>query len=292
MGFVQTLKTGVLTMRRSFGVLRTHPKLLDFPLLSAISLLVFFVGGVIALSIFAVVSGVGTEIMGGYWWLGTVAVGYFVAAVLSTYFNAALVHETTRALRGEVPSISSGFAASWRIKRKIIVWGVLSSVFGVIIEVLENSDNRVAWFVSSILQASWAVLTFFVVPVMLFTDTGVRKMFEESANTFRDVWGESLTASFGIDLLSVLAVIAVVVGIVVLGAVGLPGIVFGLGLLVGLVAIFGLLVVRSAAHAVSKAALYEYAQTGTMPSVLNDIDIQALAGDGEESTSRTSPAGS
>ncbi|MXR50072.1 hypothetical protein GRX03_00410 [Halovenus sp. WSH3] len=292
MGFVQTLKTGLLTMRRSFGVLRAHPKLLVFPLLSAVSPVVFFVGGVVGLSVFAVVSGVGEEILNGYWWLGTVAVGYFVAAVLSTFFNAALVHETARVLRGEQPSIRSGFAASWRIKSKIVVWGVISSVFGVVIEILESSDSRIAWFVSTILQASWVVLTFFVVPVMVFTDTGIGGMFEESADTFYDVWGESLTASFGIDLLSALAVVATIVGLVAVAAAGLPAVAFGAVVLLALGLVFALLVVRAAAHAVSKTALYEYAQTGTMPSVLAEIDIQALASGESESGRDTAAAGS
>ena len=253
-----------------------------FPVLSALSLVVFFVGGVLALAAVVVAGGVAEgEVLEGYWWLGTLAVGYFVAAVLSTYFNAGLVNETTRALRGETPSVRSGLAAGWRVRRKVLVWGVVGSAFGVVIELLETSNNRFAWVVSTLLQGSWAVLTFFVVPVMLFTDTGVRGMFEESARTFRDVWGESLTASLGVDLLSALGFLAVVAAVLLAG-VALPasaGALFGVVLAVGLLLLVALLVVRAAAHAVGKAALYEYATTGTVPDLLEDVDVGGLASD-------------
>jgi hypothetical protein len=157
--------------------------------------------------------------------------------------------------------------------------GVVSSAFGVAVELLETSNNRFAWIVSSSFQASWAVLTFFVVPVLLFTDTGVRGMFEESARTFRDGWGESLTASLWIDLLSVLGV-AAVVAMILLASLLVPaatGALFGLVLATGLLLLVALLVVRAAAHAVSKAALYQFATTGTVPGVLEDVDIESLA---------------
>lgn len=288
MGFISTIKTGLTITKRSLVILRDNPKLLVFPVLSGLSLLVFFVGGVIGLSVFAVLSGVGEQILEGYWWLGTVAIGYFVAAVLTSFFNAGLVHETTQVLQGKQPSIRSGFAAAWRVRRKILVWGLISSVFGVAIEILESSDSRIAWFVSTLLQASWAVLTFFIVPVMLFTDTDVAGMFEESGRTFRDVWGESLTASAGIDLLSLFGFILIIVAMIGLFSLGGPAIFFGIVFLLALSALFALAVIRSGAHAVSKAALYEYAQTETVPGVLDGIDIQGLASGQAEQRPRRS----
>lgn len=96
MGFSDTMRTGPLVTRRSYALLRRHPKLLVFPVLSALSLVVSFVGCVLVLAAIVVAGGASEAgILEGYWWLGTLAVGYFVAAVLSTYFNAGLVPETT-----------------------------------------------------------------------------------------------------------------------------------------------------------------------------------------------------
>lgn len=182
-------------------------------------------------------------------------------------------------IRGETPSLKGGLAAGWRVKKEILVWGVVSSVFGILVELLESSDRRFAWVVSTLLQGSWAVLTFFVVPVILFTDAGVGGMFERSAQTFRDVWGESMTASLGIDLLSALAFVATIVAMVVLaallGSVG-GGVLLGVIFLAGVLSLFALLVARAAAHAVAKTALYEYATTGSIPDVIGDLHVQAV----------------
>lgn len=71
-------------------------------------------------------------------------------------------------------------------------------------------------------------ITFYVVPVILFADTGIRGLFEESARPFRGVWGESLTASLGIDLLPALAFVVTLAAIVGIAAVSATGILDGL----------------------------------------------------------------
>lgn len=279
MGLLDRVRTGLVLVRQSIGLLRDYPSLLVFPVLSALSLLVFFVGGVLAVALFAVFSGVGAGVLEGFWWYATLAVGYFVAAVLTTYFNAALVHEATRAFRGEAPTLRSGLAAAWGVKGKVVVWGLVSSVVGIVVELVENSDRRAAWLVSTLLRASWAVLTFFVVPVLVFSDTGIRGMFEESARTFRDVWGESVTASLGVDLLSALAFLVILAGAVlvaVFAPASVAGAVVTAAFVVALLLLFALLVVRAATLAVSKAALYEYATTGSLPGVLESVDVTSL----------------
>jgi hypothetical protein len=101
------------------------------------------------------------------------------------------------------------------------------------------------------------VLTYFVVPVLLFEPVGVGQSIKRSASIFRQRWGEQFIGQATIGLAFFLLSIPVVaVGVLV--SVAVP--VVGLPLLI--VAVGALMAVAAACSGVFNAALYRYATTG------------------------------
>lgn len=274
MGFLDRLRFGLRLAVRSLRVVRDHPVLLVFPVASAVFVALF---GVVALvSVFAV-GGLGTLVAGVKRSLGPLgyqaglAVYFFVVSVLSTFFNAALVHESEVALSGGRPSVRGGLAAAWSVGGRIAVWGVVSSTVGLVLHNLER-DRRVGPLLTGLLGASWAVLTYFVVPVLVFERTTLRETLARSGSVLRETWGEGIGFGAGISVLFVALAVAWLVAFVA-ALMALPGALVLPAVVLGFAALGVLMAARAAAVGVAKAALYHYATAEETPPGFEGVDL-------------------
>ena len=273
------LKTGIGMARRSGRVLRDHPKLLVFPLVGAVSGVAFlatlfgavFVGG-------SVLDDPGPVLY------GSLFVAYLVETFVASFFSAGLVAASRTALDGGEPSVRGGLRTAWDHKTALLVWSVIAAVVGVVIQIIESQDNVVARILASVFAVAWGVMTYFVLPVIVFQDASVRGMFKESARTFKDTWGESIGAMGAINIVSFLLAligVAVAAGVFFLlpaagGARTVLTVVIG-----GSAVVFGVLVGKTLTG-VAKTALYVYATEEVAPEYFEDMDFAGMGGDGRQ----------
>lgn len=280
MGIFRRFKIGFGMARRSGNLLVDHPQLLVFPL----------VGGVSGIAFLATLFG-GLFLTGsvfdepGVVLYGALFVAYLVETFIASFFSAGLIAATRTALEGGEPSVRGGLRAAWEHKEVILVWSVIAAVVGVIIQMIESQDNFVARIIASLFAVAWGVMTYFVVPVIVFRDPSVREMFEESARTFKDTWGESIGAMGAINLVTFLLVIvavAVAAGVFFLvPAVGSARIIMTV-VVGGSALVFGVLVGKTLTG-ISKTALYVYATEKTAPKYFEDMDFGKLGGENDAS---------
>lgn len=276
MGVLSRLKIGFGMARRSGRVLRAHPKLLVFPLLGGLAGVAFLAtlfGSLYLTETFLQEPGLALY--------AALFVAYLVETFIASFFAAALVAATRSVFHGEEPSIRAAMAAAWKRKLPLLVWSIIAAVVGVVIRMIEGEDNLVAQVVAGLFAVAWSVMTFFVVPVIVFREPSVTEMFKESASTFKDTWGESIGAMGTIDIVSFLfALVGVGLGAVTyvltsgLGTIQLLATVFvgGSAVLIGLL-------VGKALSGVAKTALYLYATEDTAPEYFDDMDFGDLAGE-------------
>ena len=279
-GLFERVRTGWTLTTDSAGVIRANPELLIFPLIAAVASAGFFVVFLIPMLVANLV-GSGLEYVALFVW-------YFVTTFLSTYAAAALVHATNETFHGRNPSVRASLSAGWGHVGQIVVWSLVSATVSVLIKALEDSDSPVADLLASLFAVGWSITTFFVVPVLVFEDVTVTSMFSRSAATFRDTWGETLGAGFGVTL--------------VVGLFGIGLVVVALAVSLPLAAVFpaagGLLAVVLVAAAlattyllsqtiwgVAKTALYVYAAEGEVPSQFENFDLETLGGRAERTAS-------
>jgi hypothetical protein len=273
------LKIGFGMARRSGRVLRAHPKLLVFPLLGGVSGIAFIA------TLFGSLLFTDSIQDPGIVLYGALFLAYLVETFVASFFTAALVAATRTVFHGEEPSIRGALAAAWQRKLPLLAWSVVAAIVGVIIRIIESEDNLVAQLLAGVFAVAWGVMTYFVVPVIVFRDPSLTEMFSESATTFKDTWGESIGAMATIDVFSfllalaglALGVLTFVVtagtGIQLLAAVVVGGSGFVFGLLVG-----------KALSGVAKTALYVYATESTAPAFFDDMDFGGVGGDTSAST--------
>ena len=272
-GFFDRIKTGWTLTKDSASVVRDNPKLLIFPLLATVAsagfLVVFFVPMLIANLV-----GSGLEYAALFVW-------YFATTFLSTYAAAALVHATNEVFHDRDPSVRGSLSAVSSRLGPIVAWSLISATASVVLKSLEDSDNPIAGILATLFSIGWAIMTFFIVPVIVFEDVSITSMFSRSAETFRNTWGETLGAGFGVTLVVglfglVLALGAIAVSLLLATVSPLAGGVTAILLLVGVLALTYLL--SQTIWAVAKTALYVYAAEGRTPSQFENFEFETLGG--------------
>jgi hypothetical protein len=277
MGIVARLKTGFGMARRSVRVLRAHPRLLAFPLLGGIS------GVAFVATLFGGLFVTGSLLRDpGPALFGALFVAYLVETFVASFFSASLVAATREAFHGNDPRVRAALATAWNRKRTLLAWSLIAAVVGVLIKAIESQDNLVGQLVAGLFTVAWSVMTYFVVPVIVFREPSVRELFEESAGTFKDTWGESIGAMGTVDIATVLlAVLGAGLGAVMFVATaGLGDLQLAATALVGGTAVVFALVAGKAISGVAKTALYVYATEQTAPEHFDDMDFGDMGGTG------------
>lgn len=189
-------------------------------------------------------------------------VGLALTSSLGTFFNAAVAHCAFRYFDGDDPAVAEGLRAAWRARRAIAVWAFTAATLGTVLYVIDDKFGFLGSAARLVFDLAWSLLTFFVVPVIVVEDTAdLRTILRESGETLTETWGESVSASLGVSLVTFPLILAG--GLCFAGAyLYLAGpsawLVGGVGLLVAVAGI----VTSQVLGMVARVALYEYATEG------------------------------
>jgi Family of unknown function (DUF6159) len=261
-----SISRGFRLAKASWTVVKQDRELLVLPVISFFcSLLVM---GVFALGAFGIgIPAQGESVSPALYVLGFVM--YVALAFVTIFFNAAIVGTAMKRLKGEDASLKDGIALARQHIGKIFVWALITATVGMILRTLQERAGLIGRIVIGLIGVAWNVITFFVVPVLLYEPVGVPDAIKRSASIFRQRWGEQFIGNATIGL----AVFLVAIPIVLVGgfiAVAMP--IVGVPLLV--IAIGALMAVGAACSGVFNAALYRYATTGEASGAfsLEDMD--------------------
>ncbi len=258
---------GFRLVKASWSVIRTDRELLLLPVFSFALILV--VAAVFALGAF----GVGLPERGRdpSPALYVMAFLFYVAtSFVAIFFNAAVIGTAMKRLRGEDAKLTDGLSLAREHLGAIFVWAVITATVGMILRAIQERVGILGDVVVGLLGVAWNVLTFFVVPVLLYEQVDVRGSIKRSASLFKQRWGEQFTGNATIGL--ALFLVGLLVGLV---AVALATLVPVLGIVVGVLGILALAAVGSALSGVFNAALYRYATTGEASGAFTEEDLRA-----------------
>jgi len=276
MGFFDRLSFGWQLGKRSIGVVLKDKTLMLFPILAGASSLLAilsFIYGVGPDEITALLREVEAaesfaDIPGTAYAL--TFIGYFGLYFITIYFNVALLGAARMSMAGQDTSVADGMGIANAHMGKIAGWALLSGSIGLVLNILESND-KIGRFVAALLGTAWTVVSYFVIPVMIFEETGPVRAVSRSTRLMRDTWGENLGAQFGIGLV-LFAVIALTGLVTILAAIAIPGAALvTIPILVVTAIVVGLL--GTAAKSVLTVGLYEYATNGTAPDAFGDDEL-------------------
>ena len=279
MGFFDRLAFGWRLGTASLGVVMKDKTLMLFPVLSGIAC---------ALLIAAFVLGIGPEQLAQYGPrpreqgfdpsqippMGYVLAfsAYFALAFIAVYFNVALLGAAQLSIAGKDTTLGDGLRVANAHLGKVIGWALLTGTVGLLLSALESNKNFGS-IVRKILGTAWSVITYFVVPVMIFENQAPTAAIGRSIDIMKKSWGENAGAQVGIGLVVTLAVIALIVVAVGVSVVLPPAMLLVLPLVA--VGIPALVLLGMAAKAVLSVGLYEFATGTASKGVFDPEELKA-----------------
>lgn len=276
--------------KASFGVLKSRPYLLLFPV----------VGGVLALVGLAIPLGAGLGALGwnrveqaaansdvttGEAIIGVVALALavYLGTLISQLFLAGLVAAADDELQGRHSTFGSAMGRAFSRFGAVAGWAGIEALVGWLLSALRsNNSGGVAGVAKavggSLLGAMWAVITFFALPMIVLRGKGPITAIKDSAKLIRSTWGQQIGGRVRIGGLIVLlgvlpGIIATVAGVLLSAndnaVAGVP--LLSLGIIVMLLA--GLVV--STLKAIFSVALLHWTENGSAIGPFSDEQMQA-----------------
>ena len=268
-GFFGNISNTIHLMKSCVKVLKKDKELVLFPILAALFVIIllgviFSMGG-ISLS----------ENQDEQGSIIPLAILIFGANFIVVFFNSALISAALERLRGGDPNISSGLSHAFKHIHHIFLWSIIVTIMALIFAAIRSSGrNRgmmgqiMTEIFASFLQAGWAMMTFFVVPIVVSENLGPISAIKRSSGLFRQTWGNQVAANFGFGIFQILALLAS----------GALGWFFGLvsptlGMIVGVLCASISVSVIYTLEGIYKAALYEFAM-GEKPLEFEQQDLR------------------
>jgi hypothetical protein len=228
----------------SWAIVRKNRSLLSFPviggLLSLVPILIFWIPG-------AVLLGLDKNIPGFIF----VAIGLVASVFIVQYALAALVLGADDALHDRPVSIGGSFGRALKRTPAILGWSVINAVMQIFVGFLQGDDSGsgigsvvMAIFraiFGAIVEIAWRLITWLVIPFIMFDDAGPVTSIRNSFDVFREHWGTQIRGfariTFSWVLVLTLPGFLLVIGGIVLAVndnagIGLPLILVGVILMV------------------------------------------------------------
>jgi uncharacterized protein DUF6159 len=262
-----SVSRGFRLAKASWGVVKQDRELLILPVIS------FFCSLVVVVVFGLGMWGIGLPAQGESPSLAIYAIGfvmYVALAFVTIYFNAAVIGTAMKRLQGEDAKIADGLALARQHIGKIFVWAIVTATVGMILRTLQERAGIVGRILLGLVGIAWTVLTYFVVPVLLFEPVGVGEAIKRSGSIFRQRWGEQFIGQATIGL----AFFLISIPVVLLGGL-LSAAVPPLGIPLLILAIGVLTAIASACSGVFNAALYRYATTGEASGAFSVDDMNS-----------------
>lgn len=260
--------------RASWGVLRADKELLVLPLVSGIAAIA--ISATFLLPIFAtsrVADGAGgTTLQPTVVSYLLMFAMYLVLAYVAIFFKTALLCGADERMRGGNPTVGSAIAGAASHAGKILPWAIVSATVSVILRSLEERAGLLGRIVIGLVGVAWSVVTFLVLPVLVFEGVGVGDAIKRSGSMLKQTWGENLIVNGGIGLISFLLVLP---AFLLVGAGAATGTALGLGTTIAIAVVWVIAVScwSSAMSAVFQLALYRYATQAALPPQFAAIDL-------------------
>jgi hypothetical protein len=261
---------------QSFTVLKSDKELLWLPVVSALfcltAMAIIFCAGVLVLMPTASMphDPVQQKLLGQQA-LPFIFLFYLVTYSIAIFFNVALVSIVSNRLDGGKATLNDGLQVAWNRKWRILQWALLVSTVGMLLSMLERQLRSVGRIVTRMVGFVWTLASFFVVPVLAAEDVGPVEALYESADIFRETWGEEVVGGFSFGTIFLVLSLPDLL-LPVLGArLGETKMLAGIAIMVIYWLLLG--VISSAVHGIFVAVLYRYATTKQVSFGFHSSDL-------------------
>jgi hypothetical protein len=258
-------------LKSSWGVLRENKSLVIFPVISAVATIILMVALVLPMYFFTGVKD--GHVDSNPWFYVFFFIFYLVGSFIVIFFNTGLIACAQECLRGGEADFNYGLSIATKNIGKILGWAAINATVGLVLKMIRERAGIFGAVAASIIGVAWNLITFFVIPVMIFQGFGVIDSIKESGSIFKRTWGENMVARFSLGLIFFLFALVGIVPVVLVALTKSAPLIVLVSVVV-LVYWIILGVISASLTGILATALYDYATTGQVPGNFNQ---QAIA---------------
>jgi uncharacterized protein YneF (UPF0154 family) len=225
-GFIDRMKRGWNVVETGWGFIKDNPSCLIFPLISAVTKAAFVLTILVSYVFFLVKQLMqyvkahphatkammkvelkqiipplsGTLLM---------LLFLFICFLISSIMYTALSFYMAQKIEGQPASLGASLGRAFSRFGPLCLWSLINTLLAFLLKVIRKFArgnkfpfNLIVSFIAGSLRFAWKVLTFFVIPIFALKDLGMIATIEESGNTMKKMWGESIGANFNIGLIA------------------------------------------------------------------------------------------
>lgn len=198
---------------------------------------------------------------------------YFLGTFVVVFFNTGLIACAQIRLSGGDPRFRDGIAYALKHVGRIALWALITATVGYILRAIRERGGLIGSIVAGIVGIAWNLITFFVIPVIIFENLGVIESIKRSASLFRKTWGENMVLRFSLALMFGLLGL---VGLIPIGVAVATKSAVVIAIVVGVVFLFWVIlaIIGYSLNGIFATALYDYASTGIVPTAYSPEVIQ------------------
>ena len=275
-----TFARSMQILKESLAVLKQDKKLLFFPLISGIVMLILTASFIVPIVLLTGIKD--GEIENNVMYYVFLFIFYLIGYFVVIFFNTGLIACVQTRLSGGDPKFGDGMHYAVGNLGKIAGWALISATVGMVLQLIRERAGIFGRIAAGIFGLAWNLITYFVIPVMIFENAGVIDSIKKSAGLFKKTWGENVVLRFSLGLIVFLLALVGVVPLVLVAMTKSVALIVAVGAVVVLYW-FALGIISAALNGIFATALYNYATTGTVPVAFSP---EVIAGAFEEKTSK------
>lgn len=267
-------------IKASFMALRQKKKLIIFPIISSASvifvfLLFFFPNIFLGKISFSILEEniFNSNTRTSFYLL--LFLFYLISYFIIIFFNAGLMFCARSLLNGEKTSIGEGLSGATKKFANIFTWALISATIGIVLRIIDDKASVFVRILSIPFMIAWNLLTFFVVPVIIFEKINILQAIKESGYIFRKTWKENFVAGFSFSLYFLVFAVFGLIPFAI--ALYFDNTVFvGASLVFLAIYLTILATILSSLNGILVVALYDYAKNGKINSLFGESVKEAF----------------
>ncbi len=261
----ERISRSIALVKMSWRILMEDKKLLVFPVLSGLVMLLVIATFILPLIFSNGALSLSTESVTG---IVLLFLFYLLSSFVVIFFNVGLISSVYAKLQGRDMTVGEGLSAPVAHLGSILAWAFIAATVGLVLRLVEDRAGGVGQIAGGLVGGVWSLVTMFVLPVLVFEEKGVVDAMKESLGLFKRTWGENFVGSLSIGL--VFFAIGIVGFLLVLATLLLGDIlVFYAAVVLFIVLVAALAILATAMQGIFVVALYTYAKTGRVPAAFD-----------------------
>jgi hypothetical protein len=199
---------------------------------------------------------------------------YLVSAFFIAWSQGIIAHIVYTRAHGGNATLWQGIKVASSLWPHFFLWSAITSTVGIILRAIAERSGTLGRIVTALFGATWAVLTYFVVPSMVIGKRTAGRAIRDSAFVFRRTWGETAITNISFTLVFTVAFILYNVSLVGLAILMNSTMGWSLGTLFVIVGLFALgilffTLIGAVFGSILRTLLYIYASENITPSNFN-----------------------